>query len=88
MSDRITISWGSIQLLRATTGSLARNIIPVLLPLFAGLITIPPAADEPEPMSCKQLRAQQKQCALDGCDARALERLRKQCLQDGGPHVR
>jgi hypothetical protein len=59
-----------------------------ILPLFAALITIPPAGDEPEPASCKQYRSQQAQCARDGCDALGLERLRKECLKDGGPHVR
>ena len=56
--------------------------------VLTGLVTTPPAGDEPEPPSCQQYRAKQQQCAMDGCDAPALEHLRKECLRDGGPHVR
>jgi hypothetical protein len=60
----------------------------VILLVFAGLITIPPAGDEPEQASCKQYWAQRSQCARGRCDAPAQERLRKECLRDGVPHVR
>ena len=63
----------------------ARHMISLVL---AGLITIPPAGDEPEPALCKQYWAQRSQCARVRCDAPLLERLRKECLRDGVLHVR
>jgi hypothetical protein len=44
------------------------------------------AADQApdRPYSCRLYDDAQRQCAFGQCDARAIERLRKECLRDGG----
>jgi hypothetical protein len=43
------------------------------------------AADPPqEPYSCRLFADEQKKCAFGSCDPRTLERLKKECLRDGG----
>jgi hypothetical protein len=41
------------------------------------------AGSEP-PYSCRLLYDEQKKCAFGSCDTRVLERLRNECLRDGG----
>jgi hypothetical protein len=36
------------------------------------------------PYSCRRLYEEQKKCAFGNCDARVLERLKRECLRDGG----
>ena len=50
-------------------------------------ISAPARAAPPEqsrPYSCRLLDDEQRKCAFGSCDARATERLRKECLRDGG----
>jgi hypothetical protein len=57
------------------------------LMLAIALVTALPAiAAEPErrPYSCRLLDDEQQKCAFGPCDARTLERLRNECLRDGG----
>jgi hypothetical protein len=37
-----------------------------------------------EPYSCRLLYDEQRKCAFGSCDARTVERLRNECLRDGG----
>ena len=37
-----------------------------------------------EPYSCRLLYDEQKKCAFGSCDERTLERIRNECLRDGG----
>jgi len=49
--------------------------------------TLPARAAEPPrepPYSCRLLYDEQKKCAFGSCDKRVLERLRNECLRDGG----
>jgi len=42
-------------------------------------------ADPPErPYSCRLHDDEQKKCAFGSCDDRALERLKRECIRDGG----
>jgi hypothetical protein len=41
------------------------------------------AAEQP-PYSCRLLYEEQKKCAFGSCDQRVIERLRNECLRDGG----
>jgi len=43
-----------------------------------------PAQPEQRPYSCRLLDDEQRKCAFGSCDARTLDRLRKECLRDGG----
>ena len=36
------------------------------------------------PISCRRLHDEQKKCAFGGCGRRVVERLRRECLHDGG----
>jgi hypothetical protein len=47
---------------------------------------MPAIAAEPEhqPYSCKLLDGEQRKCAFGQCDVRTIDRLRKECLRDGG----
>ena len=42
------------------------------------------AGPEPRPYSCRLLDDEQRKCAFGSCDARTLDRLRRECLRDGG----
>jgi hypothetical protein len=43
------------------------------------------AADPPrEPYSCRLFADEQRKCAFGSCDRRTVERLRNECLRDGG----
>jgi hypothetical protein len=48
-----------------------------------------PAQPEPQrPYSCRLLHDEQRKCAFGACDQRTIERLRKECLRDGGAAVK
>jgi hypothetical protein len=38
----------------------------------------------PPPYSCRLFYDEQRKCAFGGCDRRVFERLRNECLRDGG----
>jgi hypothetical protein len=57
--------------------SAASSAAPAL-PALAG----PP--QETRPYSCRLYDDAQRKCAFGQCDAREIERLRKECLRDGG----
>jgi hypothetical protein len=42
------------------------------------------AGELQRPYSCRLLDDAERQCAFGQCDARLLERLRRECLRDGG----
>jgi opacity protein-like surface antigen len=42
------------------------------------------AAADPVPYSCRLYYDEQKKCAFGQCDRRALDRLKNECLRDGG----
>ena len=48
--------------------------------IHAGLIL----AAEKVPYSCRLLYDEQKKCAFGACDGRVIERLKRECLRDGG----
>ena len=46
---------------------------------------VPATAAEPEHQPyCRLLGNEQRKCSFGSCDARTLNRLRKECLRDGG----
>jgi hypothetical protein len=50
-----------------------------------GALPVTAAPAQPErPYSCRLLDDEQKKCAFGSCEARTVERLRKECLRDGG----
>ena len=55
--------------------------------LILALVAAMPALAYPQetrPYSCRLLDDEQRKCAFGACDARTIERLRKECLRDGG----
>jgi hypothetical protein len=42
------------------------------------------AAELQRPYSCRLLDEAERQCAFGQCDQRVIDRLRKECLRDGG----
>jgi hypothetical protein len=59
------------------------KILLLALALVAAVPAI--AAEAPQrPYSCRLLDDEQRKCAFGSCDARTVERLRKECLRDGG----
>jgi hypothetical protein len=58
--------------------------LAALLPLD-GSPGLAGAVSEPQrPYSCRLVDDEQRKCAFGSCDARATDRLRKECLRDGG----
>ena len=55
--------------------ALAIAAMPVLAPL---------ANENQRPFSCRLLIAEQRKCAFESCDQRTVERLKRECLRDGG----
>ena len=55
--------------------ALAIAAMPVLAPL---------ANENQRPFSCRLLTDEQKKCAFGSCDQRVVERLKRECLRDGG----
>jgi hypothetical protein len=57
----------------------------ILMLALALLGAVPAVAAEPDrPYSCRLLDGEQRKCAFGACDSRTVERLRKECLRDGG----
>jgi hypothetical protein len=57
----------------------------ILMLALALLGAAPASAAEPDrPYSCRLFDDEQRKCAFGSCDARTVERLRKECLRDGG----
>jgi hypothetical protein len=57
----------------------------ILMLVLALLGAAPAIAAEPDrPCSCRLFDDEQRKCAFGSCDARTVERLRKECLRDGG----
>jgi hypothetical protein len=50
------------------------------------MAAFPASAAEPpqRPYSCRLYDDEQRKCAFGSCDARAIDRLRNECLRDGG----
>jgi hypothetical protein len=71
--------WGAIA---AMVG--AQAVIAAVLAVI--LTWAPPArgGEAQSPYSCRLLYDEQKKCAFGSCDKRAIERLRNECLRDGG----
>jgi hypothetical protein len=58
---------------------------PAPAPSHASAAGIVLAADtQLSPYSCRLLYDEQKKCAFESCDRRVVERLRNECLRDGG----
>jgi len=63
---------------------------PLALAIAAALValalaaTAQPAPPPVRPYSCRLLDEAERKCAFGMCDKRELERLRKECLRDGG----
>jgi hypothetical protein len=52
---------------------------------LAALVAISGAAAAAEtPYSCRLYYDEQKKCSFGSCDAHALQRLKNECLRDGG----
>ena len=47
-------------------------------------IAAPTAPQEERPHSCRRLDEAKRKCAFGACDMREIERLKKECLRDGG----
>ena len=47
-------------------------------------LAAPTAPQEDRPYSCRLLDEAQRRCAFGACDKREIERLKKECLRDGG----
>jgi hypothetical protein len=58
-------------------GMLLAAVVAVSAPSLA-------APPEQRPYSCRLLDDEQRKCAFGSCDARTVDRLRKECLRDGG----
>ena len=58
-----------------TIFALALTAMPVLAPL---------ANENQRPFSCRLLADEQRKCARESCDQQAIERLKRECLRDGG----
>ena len=58
----------------------------IIASLLFSALYIPPAhgAEPGRPYSCRLLDDAQRKCAFGACDARETDRLRKECLRDGG----
>lgn len=60
----------------------------ILVALAVAAVATAAAADSPpprEPYSCRQYHEAERNCgAFGNCDAKILERLKRDCLRDGG----
>jgi hypothetical protein len=63
-----------------------RRILAAMLAAaaLAGAVPAIAAPEQGRPYSCRLLDDEQRKCAFGQCDARTIERLRKECLRDGG----
>lgn len=77
MSDDYGIMPGATNFRRILAAMLAAAAL-------AGPVS-PGAADPPRrPYSCRLLDAEERKCAFGQCDGRTIDRLRNECLRDGG----
>jgi hypothetical protein len=60
-----------------------RATILALALLAAGPVRAADQAVSP-PYSCRLLYDEQRKCAFGSCDPRTLDRLKRECLRDGG----
>jgi hypothetical protein len=64
------------------------RMLAIVNGLLAAVVAVsaPVSAAPPEqrPYSCRLLDDEVRKCAFGACDARTLDRLRKECLRDGG----
>jgi hypothetical protein len=60
---------------------LAAALLAVAMAVGAPSHAAPP---EQRPYSCRLLDDEQRKCAFGSCDARTVDRLRKECIRDGG----
>ena len=66
-------------------GFLVGAIAVLLAAYAAGLAGTAIAQQQREPpYSCRLYYDEQKKCAFGSCDARVIERLKRECLRDGG----
>jgi len=56
----------------------------LVLALVAVPVPAPQANENQRPFSCRLLTDEQKKCAFGSCDQRVVERLKRECLRDGG----
>jgi hypothetical protein len=64
-------------------GGLLVNLLRCFV-LIAVLAASANAATDQPPYSCRLYYDEQKKCAFGSCDRRALDRLKNECLRDGG----
>jgi hypothetical protein len=51
---------------------------------FPALAADTSGAPPREPYSCRLFADEQKKCAFGSCDQRTIERLKRECIRDGG----
>ena len=56
----------------------------LVLALVAVPVPAPQANENQRPFSCRLLSDEQRKCASGSCDERTVERLKRECLRDGG----
>jgi hypothetical protein len=56
----------------------------ILWTLAATVAASPALAAQQRPYSCRLYDDEQRKCAFGSCDARTVDRLRNECLRDGG----
>jgi hypothetical protein len=72
---------------RRATIDFALILVAVFLLFFLAMQIWPPAYGQTpprEPYSCRLYYDEQRKCAFGSCDQRTLERLKRECLRDGG----
>jgi hypothetical protein len=63
----------------------ARSVLlMVMISAIAGQAPARAAEPPQRPYSCRLLDDSERKCAFGACDQRERERLRKECLRDGG----
>jgi hypothetical protein len=62
------------------------KVVIVILALLGAAQAAPAQPPQPTttPYSCRQLYEAEHKCGFGQCDKREIERLRKECLRDGG----
>jgi hypothetical protein len=58
--------------------------VVIVLMLVAVPALAPRANENQRPFSCRLLTDEQRKCALGNCDPRVIERLKRECLRNGG----
>jgi hypothetical protein len=60
------------------------SLVFLMLLIAANNSLAQPPPPKTEPYSCRLLYDEQRKCAFGSCDKHTIERLRKECLRDGG----